>query len=681
MLTARGWWCLFSVVLLLVVGVLRGLFPVTVTGLALLLWFGWEWLLFGVRAWWGIPGLRVRRELLDERGPVNILWEGRVFRVRITVREGEGWGSLSHAQVTDPVPFAVEFVAGTTSTGGPLQGEQGLTLEYVIRCPEVGVARFEGVRIEAADLQGFFYFKAFLRSPLEVGILPRLLGNESFSPWTKGHNQLLPPGIHRLRNPGTGSELLDLRDYQPGDPPRTIAWKVSARRDRLITREYESEVPVRCTLFLDASNSVRVPSPPPAEGGRGGEHPPRNVPGKALDGLIRLACGVVQACTEVRDLIGVCIFDEQGVREVRPARGPAHQTRLLRILADAACMPPTTGQADPDVLTPLAYSLAEDLYPELLRDSVNHVPGWVVWFAAFPGNRRRWRGWLEMLHRRKRLVLLWGTTIVPLMIFLLELMLLVNDLVPTWARDPGWVVLALLLSPLATLGAWGLFLLSLLVSGRLRRLARWRKKLAALLSVRYGLDPGGLALLLEDDDSYSLYLQKFLAEHQVPFALPLYDEQGRYLFRCPGKVPVLASALTRAVGRGRDNELFVLVVDLLELDDQLLPLLQAVRLAQARHHQVVIVCPWPPGISPPGQPAPGEAGLAAESDAGKREAARQRLLPLLGGLARSRFAAAWQRIRRTFVRLGVTMVYATSEEAMPLILSRIDRLRQAARNT
>ena len=39
----------------------------------------------------------------------------------------------------------------------------------------------------------------------------------------------------------------------PGDPPRTIAWKVSARRDRLITKEFESEVPVRCTLFLDTS--------------------------------------------------------------------------------------------------------------------------------------------------------------------------------------------------------------------------------------------------------------------------------------------------------------------------------------------------------------------------------------------------------------------------------------------
>ena len=57
----------------------------------------------------------------------------------------------------------------------------------------------------------------------------------------KRHNLLPPPGVHRHRRPGSGGELLDLRDYLPGDPPKTIAWKVSARRDKLITREYERD--------------------------------------------------------------------------------------------------------------------------------------------------------------------------------------------------------------------------------------------------------------------------------------------------------------------------------------------------------------------------------------------------------------------------------------------------------
>ena len=50
------------------------------------------------------------------------------------------------------------------------------------------------------------------------------------------------------------------------------------------------------------------------------------------------------------------------------------------------------------------------------------------------------------------------------------------------------------------------------------------------VSVRYGLAPGGLAALLEDDDAFALQVQRFLSEHQVPYTLPLYSQEGRYLF-------------------------------------------------------------------------------------------------------------------------------------------------------
>jgi hypothetical protein len=168
---------------------------------------------------------------------------------------------------------------------------------------------------------------------------------------------------------------------------------------------------------------------------------------------------------------------------------------------------------------------------------------------------------------------------------------------------------------------------------------------------------------MEDDDLFSLHLHHFLAEHQVPCAVPLYDEQGRYLFAVPEKVPVLAKALMQAVGRGRDNELFVLMADLLELDGQLEPLFRAVRVALGRHHQVLLVCPWPEDVPMP------------------EDEARRRPDDTLRGLLREttirRFHTAYARLRQAFARLGVQMICAADDETVPLVVRRLEQIRMA----
>jgi hypothetical protein len=202
-----------------------------------------------------------------------------------------------------------------------------------------------------------------------------------------------------------------------------------------------------------------------------------------------------------------------------------------------------------------------------------------------------------------------------------------------------------------------------------RRFFHRRKRLAALLSVRYGLAPGGLAALLEDDGLMIRYMQRFLADHQVPYPQPLYDRKGRYLFAAPGKIPVLAAALLRAVGKGHDNELFVLLVDLLELEDHLGPLLQAIKVARARHHRVMIVCPWPPGVRPPRESSAGVRGAPLPS----------RLEDALHQTTTDRFHRAFYHLRRTFARLGVQVLCAQDRDPAALILQRLDQLRHLGR--
>src|SRR5262249_594916 len=226
---------------------------------------------------------------------------------------------------------------------------QTSSIESHIRCPSTGQVRFEGIAVHVTDLQGFFYHRAFVPAVALYRVLPVLGDIDSKMPATKRFNLLPPPGMHRHRRPGSGSELLDLRDYLPGDPPRMIAWKVSARRDKLITKEFESDVPVRCTLFVDTSHSVRL--------GPQGQN--------ALARLVAIAAAVAQASAGNRDPVGLGLIDEQKVTYLRPQRTRRHLTQVLNLLAGAASLTPTTGEVAADSLLPLGYSFAQEVYPQL----------------------------------------------------------------------------------------------------------------------------------------------------------------------------------------------------------------------------------------------------------------------------------------------------------------------------
>ena len=263
-------------------------------------------------------------------------------------------------------------------------------------------------------------------------------------------------------------------------------------------------------------------------------------------------------------------------------------------------LPPPPPRLSPIQLISLAYAFARQVYPQLMRPAVNDMPFWQEWFDSTPGYTHRKFSLINYLFRCK-------CTFTSAAIWFLYPALLIGDALATsialaWFKPTlGQSAFGdlLILDAAAAAVLFLVVILYLIITDRHRRLARYRKNVAALLSVRYGLGPGGLSALLEDDEAFALLTQRFLGEHQVPYTLPLYDRTGRYLFAAPKKIDVLAKPLLRAVGRGRDNELFVLLADLLELDDSLDSLLKAVRVAVGRHHQVMLIVPWPAGMRPP----------------------------------------------------------------------------------
>ncbi len=715
MLTSRGWWLLGVAAAMTLLGALlspRYGAAMAVIGGTIMVWFIAEWAVFAYRVFFVLPGLRIKREIWDERKAVPLLWANNEFDVRVTLSLPRG--RLPDVYLEDCVPFVVTKVSdGEQAFTSVANGRPG-RVEYRVKCDAPGELIFEGVRVRVTDRQGFFYKSILLKEGRRYPVLPRLTGAEGNRRGKKRHNIFPPPGVHRLRQPGGGSELQDLRDYLPGDPPKMIAWKPSARKDKLITKELESEVPIRATLFVDASESVRVGP----------------VAKSKLTRLANLSAGVAEGVAVERDHVGLVIFDEYGSQMMRPNRSRTHLIDMLHLLAKAAARPTPLGPfADADALSKLSFPVANELYPELMDKRVNTLPGAIsprlivllcIYSLAFPffSALTLWTFYQGNIY--VRLSTLLTPLVVPLftlkairsmywnhvsdtrrvwVIYLLVFPMLFTvvgliascaglmhrTLLPFeiyWAvMGPflrnlgiyGTLIPATLLMSAATLfwlihGITGFF-----GEGRQRRTQR--KQLGLLFATLDGDEPGAEVHYLHDDQIFARRAMTFLADHQTRYPVRLYDVRGRYLFYSKPKLATLAAALNYGVSRGRDNELFVLLADLVDLVDDIDPLVRAVRVAVGRHHQVLVVIPWQEDMPlPPTDPADafslkipaaelmGERGLRALDMELERDQTE-------------RYHKNFFRLRKEFGRLGVTVVRAGHEETVQMVLDRMNRLR------
>jgi uncharacterized protein (DUF58 family) len=707
LLTPRGSWFLFIVLFTLFVGtMLIPLYSVVPALLAitLLCWLAMECMLFLVRSNAGIARLRVSRRVLQGGRETPMVWAGLAVEVHVTI-ENRGTASIPFAFIEDRRAVATQRLNGSPHIFATVPAGGSVEIVYTLKVPAPGVLRFEGVSVRVADVQSFFQRRVFLRDPVEYLVLPPLTDDEGRQRATKRFNTLPAPGIHRLRRPGSGSELLDLRDYRPGDPPKMIAWKPSARRDRLITKEFENDVPVRCVLFLDTSEGVRL-------------GPAGNT---LLTRLAGVAAVVAQASAANRDLVGLTTFDEDGAKAIAPARTKSHTIQMLRRLAEVAALQPGLSGVSERHLTSRAYSLAREIHPELITKRVNSMPltrlwiplldrkwGWVVAGLVLIGFLLFTLGSWAFSLRLMSPGVLQGDGIVPVILkhagrwFVRS----INDAarytpnsIPGIGRLPilaklAWMQAMFVLTyfPPATLGVIFWFFHSIRGwFGERKRDLTARKQLAALFSLQDGAGADAIERYVHDDEAYTARVAAFMHEHQLRCTIPLYDAAGRYQFRCPGKAPVLADAMLNAVGRARDNELYVILADLAELGADLAPIVRACRLARSRHHHVLVIVPWPADVPSPdvtaveeteplaARPIDGIARLPSNTPRPLKDVIARRGERRLTALVRKnltrQYHETFRKLRRQLTEVGATVMRINDGDPAQLVLDRLDRVR------
>jgi len=136
-------------------------------------------------------------------------------------------------------------------------------------------------------------------------------------------------GLHRSPRKGFSVEFADYRPYQPGDDLRYIDWKIAARSDRWVVRQYEEETNLRASIVLDVSKSMAWSGTQlRGLGGSGGNDT------AVADRLTKLAyaeqltAALVLLLLKQRDAVGLVRFDEH-VRTSIPPRARNGQWRRV----------------------------------------------------------------------------------------------------------------------------------------------------------------------------------------------------------------------------------------------------------------------------------------------------------------------------------------------------------------
>lgn len=287
----------------------------------------------------GIPGFEV---LLI---PYNI---ALLAVLLVTARVARSWDVLRVHRRSDPIlsarvpntvrltvenigPLPMSFQlrddppAGCTSTQrefrAVVQPERPAEFSYQITPYERGDYSFPGSFLRILAPLGLAWVQVPVENEARARVYPNVLALREFDLLRqKGHLNLM--GVRKSRIKGLGQEFESLRDYNDDDF-RTIDWKASARRNRLVVRNFEQEKNQAVIICVDV-----------------GRHMLSEVAGvRKLDYALDSALMLMHAAERAGDQVGLLMFNDIIKRYIVPKRGRHQVAAILDSIFNAQAEP------------------------------------------------------------------------------------------------------------------------------------------------------------------------------------------------------------------------------------------------------------------------------------------------------------------------------------------------------
>ena len=199
-----------------------------------------------------------------------------------------------------------------------LRADERNSYIFHIKAPVMGKFALHGAELYFEDNWKLFRTWRYVPAHAWLRVLPKIplsrierRGRNVRTPYRQQSGAI----VHRV---GTGSELRDIREYQPGDSRRSIVWKQSLRHGKLMCREFESEAPFTSYVLFDMSQSMR-------EG---------HIGKRKLDHAAEVGAAFAKASLDQRDAVGMISFDGEVFRHDKPGYGKKQLYKVIQHLEE-----------------------------------------------------------------------------------------------------------------------------------------------------------------------------------------------------------------------------------------------------------------------------------------------------------------------------------------------------------
>jgi uncharacterized protein (DUF58 family) len=188
----------------------------------------------------------------------------------------------------------------------------------------IGVLPRERGRTQTALAFGWFESPlGLIRRRVRIGAVVPMRIRPDLSALERGgdlalRSRLIDAGLRRVRRRGVGSEFESLREYAGGDSFRTIDWKATARRGKVMVAQYEVERSQQIVVALDAGRLMSA---------RLGDR-------RKLDHAVSAALAIASIARIAGDRVGLHAFASTTLAALGPHSGARQIAALTDALSD-----------------------------------------------------------------------------------------------------------------------------------------------------------------------------------------------------------------------------------------------------------------------------------------------------------------------------------------------------------